>query len=312
MRNSLKLWTASIAVGGLAIAGIGMAAPASASVSPAQPVVINEVYGGGGNSGGAYNRDFIELRNISANPVDITGWAVQYGSATGTLFSALTVLSGTIAPGATYVVAEGFGANLTLPELPAPDAAGTIAISGTTGKIALTSTSAPLICSSSTACTSSADVADLVGWGSSVVFADTVAPFTTNSTSIARSASGANTANNGADFTAGAPTPQSSTGDARPVRPTRSTRRSPRSRAPARVVAAGRHDGHAPTGSSRPPTRPAGSTATSSRRPAPAVRSTRPPGASDAIFVFSSATVGSVAIGDTRPGDRTPSASSTA
>ena len=37
----------------------------------------------------------------------------------------------------------------------------------------MTSTSAPLICASSIACTSSADVADLVGWGSSVVFADT-------------------------------------------------------------------------------------------------------------------------------------------
>ena len=100
MRHPLRLWTASIAAVGLVLAGVGLAAaPATAAVSPAQPVVINEVYGGGGNSGGLYNRDFIELRNVSANPVDVTGWAVQYGSATGTVFSALTVLSGTDRPG---------------------------------------------------------------------------------------------------------------------------------------------------------------------------------------------------------------------
>lgn len=36
-------------------------------------VVINEVYGGGGNSGATYKNDFIELYNNSLSAVNLTG-----------------------------------------------------------------------------------------------------------------------------------------------------------------------------------------------------------------------------------------------
>ncbi len=53
MRHPFRLWSAGVAAIGLVLAGVGLAAaPATAAVSPAQPIVINEVYGGGGNSGG--------------------------------------------------------------------------------------------------------------------------------------------------------------------------------------------------------------------------------------------------------------------
>lgn len=296
MRHPLRLSTTIIAGAGLVTAGFVVASPATAAVSPTQPVVINEVYGGGGNNGGVYNRDFIELRNVSADTVDVTGWAVQYGSATGTAFSALTALSGTIAPGATYVVGEGFGATMTLPDLPPPDASGTIAISGTTGKVALTTTSAPLLCSPSSACASSPDVADLVGWGSSVVFAGSVAPLTTNATSIARSPSGANTADNGADFTAGPPTPkltEQPTGPTDPVDATIAEIQGTAATSPlvgTTVTTTGVVTAAYPTGGLNGYViQTAGSGGATDATP----------GASDAIFVFSSATAGMVAIGDT-------------
>ncbi len=46
-------------------------------------VVINEVYGAGGNSGATYNQDFVELYNNGTVRVDITGFSLQYASATG-------------------------------------------------------------------------------------------------------------------------------------------------------------------------------------------------------------------------------------
>ncbi len=47
-------------------------------------VVINEVYGGGGNSTSTYTNDFIELYNNSSSPVSLAGWTVQYASAAAT------------------------------------------------------------------------------------------------------------------------------------------------------------------------------------------------------------------------------------
>ena len=47
-------------------------------------VVISQVYGGGGNAGSVYTNDFIELFNPGSFPVNVTGWTVQYASATGT------------------------------------------------------------------------------------------------------------------------------------------------------------------------------------------------------------------------------------
>jgi len=55
-------------------------------VSPplaANPVRISQVFGGGGGSSPIYNYDFVELFNASGVPIDISGWAVEYGSATG-------------------------------------------------------------------------------------------------------------------------------------------------------------------------------------------------------------------------------------
>ena len=47
-------------------------------------IVISQVYGGGGNDGGIYTYDFVELFNRGTTPVSLSGWSIQYTSATGT------------------------------------------------------------------------------------------------------------------------------------------------------------------------------------------------------------------------------------
>jgi hypothetical protein len=51
----------------------------AAFVQPAQAVspniVISQVYGGGGNSGGIYTNDFIELFNLGTTTVSLDGWS---------------------------------------------------------------------------------------------------------------------------------------------------------------------------------------------------------------------------------------------
>src|SRR3954470_9581751 len=92
------------------VAGTWLAVPtlAFAGASAGAPVVINEVYGGGGNAGATLKQDFIELYNRSGSPVNLAGWTVQYASATGTSW-ATTALTGTLPPGGSYVVRESQG-----------------------------------------------------------------------------------------------------------------------------------------------------------------------------------------------------------
>jgi uncharacterized protein len=167
-------------------------------------VVISQIYGGGGNSGGQFKNDFIELHNRGTSPIDLTGWSVQYASSAGTSW-AVTTLTGTLAPGQFYLVQEAAGANLTAPGLPAPDASGGIAMSATAGKVALVS--------STTALTGScplASVVDFVGFGSAANCSEGAPTATlSNTTAAIRGSNGCtDTDVNSADFTTGAPAPR--------------------------------------------------------------------------------------------------------
>ena len=205
-------------VGGLVALTPGVAA---AAVSPDAPVVINEVYGGGGNTNAPYNRDFVELFNKSDVPVDLSGWSIQYTSAAGSFTTAntnRTNLTGTIQPGEHYLVGQAMGAGTTLPSIGETDDSGEIAMSGTAGQVALVDVATSIACSSTTndtatRCASHPHVVDFVGYGTAAGtgrYAGTgPAPTLSNSTSASRNSSSGNTADNAADFTAGAPTPTS-------------------------------------------------------------------------------------------------------
>ena len=199
-------------VGGAAVAaltiGLAVVVPTSAgaAVSPSSPLVINEVYGGGGNSGATLKRDFVELYNTTSAPIDLSAYSVQYNSATGSNPYQLTALTGSIPAKSFYLVAEGAGTGGTT-DLPAPDVTGTLNLSGTAGKVALVTSQTALAAG---ATTTDPSVVDFVGYGTTATtFAGTgPTPAPSNTTSVNRTGF-ANTADNAKDFTSAAPTPMS-------------------------------------------------------------------------------------------------------
>ena len=288
------------AVGGAAalavvLSGVVVAPPAGAAASPTAKVVINEVYGGGGNSGAPLNRDFIELYNPGSAPVSLAGWSVQYASAAGSSWTNLTPLSGSIAAGGSVLVGGASGATgATF----AVDVDGAINLSATAGKVALIDSTSPLICSLD--CATEASVVDFVGFGTTASSwaGEGRAPAPSNSTSVSRDAAHTNTADNAADFATGAPTPLGGGLVTTPEEP-----------GDPEVVTIAEIQG---TGAASPK---AGTTVTTegvvtARYPDGGFNGyvIQTPGtggalaadrtASDAIFVFSSSTVGSVALGD--------------
>jgi predicted extracellular nuclease len=197
-----------LAAGAVALAG----APATAA---SQDVAISQVYGGGGNAGATFTNDFIELRNTSGSAVDVTGWSVQYAAAGGTSYQ-VTTLSGSVPAGGHYLVQESAGAGGTTP-LPTPDATGSIAMSGTSGKVALVITATALTCAAD--CDTAAGVKDFVGYGTANDFEGAAAaPGLSNTTADLRG-DGQDTDSNAADFTAGDPTPRNAAGDGNPPPP---------------------------------------------------------------------------------------------
>ncbi|MGD9705702.1 MAG: ExeM/NucH family extracellular endonuclease [Acidimicrobiia bacterium] len=183
--------------------------PSFVSASPAaalsNSVVISQVYGGGGNIGATYTNDFIELFNRGTSAVSLDGWSVQYASSGGMSW-AMTPLSGTLASGQYYLVAEALGTGGTTP-LPTPDVAGTIPIAATNGKVALRNTTVTI--PSGVSCPA-ADSVDFVGFGSANCFEGSGAtPALTNTTAALRAGGGCTeTDDNAGNFATGAPTPR--------------------------------------------------------------------------------------------------------
>ncbi len=198
-----------------------LVASGSAFAVGSTSVVISQVYGGGGNAGAPYQSDFIELFNRSASPVDLTGWSVQYASATGTgnfgsATNLITPLSGTLASGQYVLVQEATGA--TGAPLPAPFISDTtpINMSATGGKVAVVSTTTPLGCNGSTASPCSpaalATIVDLIGYdGANFFEGDAAAPTLSNTLAALRADQGCqDTDRNVIDFTAESPAPRTS------------------------------------------------------------------------------------------------------
>lgn len=177
----------------------------SCGVGAAQAqVVISQVYGGGGNSGATWKSDFIELHNNGVEAVSVDGWSVQYASSAGSSWQ-VTPLSGSIAPGGYYLVKQADGSGGTA-DLPTPDAAGGIAMSGSNGKVALSNSTAAL------GGTCPVGNVDFVGYGTAnCAEGSTTAPGLSNTIAALRASGGCiDTNNNGADFATGAPTPRNS------------------------------------------------------------------------------------------------------
>lgn len=192
LTTHLRRGVAALAATALAVTGL-TALPASAAPD-GSGLIINEVYGGGGNSGATYTHDFVELYNPTSATIDVTGYTVMYYSSGGNLGNTCT-LTGTIAANSYHLVqqAKGSGGSTALPT---PDATCTATMSGTDGRVDLT--------------TAAGTVVDRVGYGSASSFEGTAAaPRLSNTTSASRT-NFVDTDDNRADFTTGAASPTNS------------------------------------------------------------------------------------------------------
>jgi len=166
-------------------------------------VVISQVYGGGGNSGSMYKNDFIELFNPTSTTQTLTGYSIQYASATSAnayQVSALPTI--TLAPGQYFLIQASMGAGGTT-NLPTPDATNTLALAATAGKVALVNSTTAL--NGANGCPANdPSVVDYVGFGGTATAVNcslgSPAPLLTNTTAAVRTDVCVNTMNNGADF----------------------------------------------------------------------------------------------------------------
>ena len=286
------------------------AVEASPAAAGSSPVIINEAYLSGGSTGAAFKNKFVELYNTSDAPVSLDGWSLQYRSATGTgVPSSVVPLTGTIAAKGFHLLKGGSNGTVGL-DLPAADTTATgfnPAIGGGTIVLAKQATAVTNLATGSVV--EPANVADLLGYGSSLTFETlaATAPAGTGDVKSLNRSNGVDSNNNSADFSLNATiTPKAPNGAAAPVDPPVDP--GPVTPPAARTIAEIQGDGVAS---------PLVGTSVVTRGKVTATFPTggfagyyiQTPGtggdltpanhtASDAIFVFSAATAGSVQIGD--------------
>lgn len=175
-------------------AGLALAIPAGAAV------VISQADGGGGNTGATLRHDFVELFNNGTAAVAIGGWSVQYASATGTSWQLTPIPAGTtLQPGRYLLVRQAVGTGGTVDVL--GDVRGSIAMSGTSGKVALASNSTAF---SGTVPTGAID---FVGDGAAGTAEGSPTAVLSATTAALRHGNGCSDSN-GADFGIAAPAPR--------------------------------------------------------------------------------------------------------
>jgi hypothetical protein len=197
----------------LGTGGIAAAVTATpAAADPSTGVVLNEVYGGGGNSGATYKNDFIELANRGSSAQNLGDWSVQYlsGSPSGSSQWSVTGLKSSIAAGDTYLIGEAAGAGGTT-DLPTTQATGVTNMSGTSGTVALVKSTTALTCKTAADCAADSDIVDLVGYGTAVVRETADAPAPASVTQSATRKSTPDTDDNSKDFESDPASPQGST-----------------------------------------------------------------------------------------------------
>jgi len=171
-------------------------------------IVISQIYGGGGNSNATFTNDYVELYNPTDSTVTITGWTLQYGSATGTSWTNNQPLGGTIGSHQYYLVQLASG-GATGDPLPDPNISGGINMAAGSGKIALVKNSDPL---SGGGCPigTDPDIVDFVGYGGANCHEGNAnAPGANNTTALFRQNGGnTDTDQNGSDFAVGTPNPR--------------------------------------------------------------------------------------------------------
>ena len=132
-----------------------------ARINSEDNIAISEIYNGAGSIGAYFKNDYITLYNPTASAVDLSGWSIQYSSATSSEWSSnITNLTGSILPNSYFFIlqAAGLGDNNVATTA---DITGNISISSTGGKVALVKNQIAIIG------ITDPDVIDFVGYGTS-------------------------------------------------------------------------------------------------------------------------------------------------
>lgn len=223
-RRSWKTGLITALSAGLIAAPLAGTPAFAAEVSPAaagtSPVVINEAYLSGGSAGAAYTNKFVELYNTSDAPVSLNGWSLQYRSATGTAApSAVAALSGTVPAKGHYLIQGGSNGATGAP-LPTADLVATgINPSGSSGTLVLAKQATAVNPLAAGSVIEPANVADLLGYGTSNTFETKAANAPAGNTDVKslNRSNGLDSNSNSVDFTLDANiTPTASAGTVAP------------------------------------------------------------------------------------------------
>ena len=188
----------------LALAAAPLAAPPAFAAGG--HVVINEAYVNGGSSGATYENKYVELYNPTGTAVSLDGWSLQYRAYSSTGAASATPLSGTI-PAKGYYLIEGTanaanGVDWTATVT--PDATSTTSWSGNSngGTLILASTATALTPPSGSVVSDEDQIVDLLGYTKSNTFEGHVEESAGSVTTAFARTDGVDTDDNAADFTA--------------------------------------------------------------------------------------------------------------
>ena len=210
---------------------LALLALAAAPAYAANAVRISQAYGGGGGGSGTYLFDYVELFNNGATNVNIGGWVLEYGSATGnwgsTAINIFTFPANTMIQPCQYMLIQlgTMGtAGVALPVT--PDFVTTnLSMSQSNGKVALfNAVNANVACGSETP----GMIVDKVAWGTGNCPEGTSTAATVATQGLVRNNAGVtDTDNNASDFTiVTAPVPRNTASPKNPtclVTPTKSS-----------------------------------------------------------------------------------------
>lgn len=181
-----------------------------ACIAQSNTLVVSEIYGGGGNAGSTYKTDYIQLFNVSASQIDLSGYTLQVNNGSMKVIHLL----GTILPFHWFLVKGKVDSNLGA-DLPTADLVADFNLNMQTGTVALVHSSVSM----QESCNSSGEnVVDFVGYGNNApCFELAAAPAQTVDLATSRRNFAADGNNNFTDFTLFPPNPRNGSVIALPV-----------------------------------------------------------------------------------------------
>lgn len=188
----------------------------AAAALPSPNVVISQAFGGGGAAANSsFRNDYVELFNRGSAPVNLNGWTLQYASASGSNWIITNLPNFELQPGQYFLIQfasnNAGGAALPTPDLIAPvtPQGFILNLSGSTGKLALVSSSAQL---PAAPCPVDGSILDFLGYGDAATCFETAKTANLSATTAAvRNVGGClDTDNNATDFAVTIPAPRNS------------------------------------------------------------------------------------------------------